>query len=127
MTSLLEFIHIWDTATPPTGALAVAGALTRGNADALRESIDTRLGDDTAIRRLRVDCGGVTECDSEGMSTLLALRRRADDLGVEFQLAPASTVLTSVMARTGADLYLLGEPVQDTPGSGPDERFPRAQ
>jgi anti-anti-sigma regulatory factor len=102
---MAAIIHIWDTTAPPWGALAVAGSLTAGNCDELHESIEDRLPAGAPFRLLRVDCGGVAECDSTGLSTLLTLRRRAAELGAEFRLS-ASPALASVTERTGTSPYL---------------------
>jgi ABC-type transporter Mla MlaB component len=95
---------VWDTASE---ALAVSGSLTADNVDLLASSLGERLPANTRLRRLRVDCAGVTECDPTGLATLLTLRRRADELGVEFELA-ASAELAMFLELTGTDGYLTG-------------------
>lgn len=116
MNSPSAFTYVWDTATPPRGALAVAGALTHDSAGTLLESTDARLDGDTGIRALHVDCGGVTECDFPGLSALLALRRRADALHIALDISPVSATLTTLMERTGLDGYLCGTPVDGAAG-----------
>jgi ABC-type transporter Mla MlaB component len=100
--------YIWDTAKPTDGVLAVAGSLTYGNVDSLEESLDERLPQDTGIRRLRADFGGVTECDPAGLAVLLTLRRHVDKLGIQVDLT-VSPVLAAFLEQTGTGEHLTGQ------------------
>jgi anti-sigma B factor antagonist len=60
-----------------------------------------RLLDADDVRRLELDLGDVRFIDSAGVGTLLALRERANRLGIETELVDASPPVRRILDITG--------------------------
>ena len=58
------------------------------------------------VRRFLVDLSTVTFVDSAGLGTLLAMRQRSQDLGIEFALANASAPVRRMLVLSGTSSML---------------------
>ncbi|MGG7614041.1 STAS domain-containing protein, partial [Streptomyces sp. ZG43] len=65
-----------EPAAPGTLSLRLSGALDHESADALVREVARRLAECPAPRLLRLDCAGLTGCDSLGLAALLMIGRR---------------------------------------------------
>lgn len=112
----------------PDGILYVtlAGDLGWDGAEELLDATRTHLDPAAAPADLRVDCAGLTLCDSTGLSALLALHRLAEAAGVPLHLDRRPPFLDRLLLLTGTYEHLTGRsetagPDGDTP-SGAAER-----
>ncbi|WP_078955046.1 STAS domain-containing protein [Streptomyces griseus] len=101
-----------EAATAPDGTLHVtlAGDLAWGDADELLDAVRARLAPRSAPAGLRVDCAGLTLCDSTGLSALLALHRLAEAAGVPLRLDRRPPFLDRLLLLTGTYEHLTGLP-----------------
>ncbi|MEU2546963.1 STAS domain-containing protein [Streptomyces roseolus] len=102
----------------PDGILHVtlAGDLAWDSADELLDAVRPRLDPASVPAGLRVDCAGLTLCDSMGLSALLALHRLAEAGGVPLHLDRRPRFLDRLFLLTGTYEYLTGRSV----AVGPD-------
>ncbi|MGW8358324.1 STAS domain-containing protein [Streptomyces wedmorensis] len=94
----------------PDGILYVtlAGELAWDSADELLDAARAHLDPATAPAYLRVDCAGLTLCDSTGLSALLALHRLAEAAGVPLRLDRRPPFLDRLLLLTGTYEHLTG-------------------
>ncbi|MEE1799408.1 STAS domain-containing protein [Streptomyces sp. JV176] len=83
--------------------------------DTVRQLLRTHRG----VARLELHCGGLTLCDSMGLSALLMIRRLAESDGVRLVLTERRPSLERVLRVTGTLDHLDGEE-----GDGRKERAP---
>ncbi|MFJ2172199.1 STAS domain-containing protein [Streptomyces sp. NPDC101062] len=83
--------------------------------DTVRQLLRTHRG----VARLELHCGGLTLCDSMGLSALLMIRRLAESDGVRLVLTERRPSLERVLRVTGTLGHLDGEE-----GDGREERAP---
>ncbi|GAB1332613.1 STAS domain-containing protein [Streptomyces sennicomposti] len=100
-------------ASAPDGAgvarIRVTGDLDRDTADALTEAAGALLGSDPPPRRLRLDCAGMTLCDSLGLAALLMIHREATEAGTRLHLDDRTAALRRLLDVTGT-AHLFPEP-----------------
>ncbi|GHG28144.1 STAS domain-containing protein [Streptomyces filamentosus] len=106
----------------PDGILYVtlAGDLAWESADELLDAVRARLSPGNAPAGLRVDCAGLTLCDSTGLSALLALHRLAEAAGVPLHLDRRPSFLDRLLLLTGTYEHLTGR----SETAGPDADTP---
>lgn len=80
--------------------VAVFGDVDLSAAPAVADAIDEALAAD-GVKRTEVDLSGVVFLDSSGITLLLRGRRRADDLGIGFQVVGAQGIVRQVLEITG--------------------------
>ena len=82
-------VHEWDTVhAPPAAALEGADAVVH-------------LLGEHEVSRLVVDLAGVRFVDSAGIGALLSTHERANDAGVDLELANASDPVRRILDMTG--------------------------
>lgn len=111
-----------EVVAAPDGILYVtlAGDLAWDGADELPDAVRGRLGPGSAPAGLRVDCAGLTLCDSTGLSALLALHRLAEAAGVPLRLDRRPPFLDRLLLLTGTYEHLTGR----SETAGPDGDTP---
>ncbi|MFD5746542.1 STAS domain-containing protein [Streptomyces sp. NPDC127033] len=72
--------------------------------DTVRQLLRTHRG----VARLELHCGGLTMCDSMGLSALLMIRRLAESDGVRLVLTERRAALDRVLHVTGTLDHLSG-------------------
>jgi anti-anti-sigma factor len=77
----------------------LSGELDHDTVPALREAVEQRLGPD--VRRVLVDCSGITFCDSSGLNTLLKTRLAVQAEEAQFALVGVGGQLERVLGLTG--------------------------
>ncbi|RZD86824.1 STAS domain-containing protein [Streptomyces albidoflavus] len=97
-----------DSAAPGTLALRLTGALDHESADALVREVARRLAERPAPRLLRLDCAGLTACDSLGLSALLMIGRRTGAAACALRLDRRPPHLDRLLEITGTHGYLVG-------------------
>ncbi|MFF8835098.1 STAS domain-containing protein [Streptomyces sp. NPDC015130] len=105
--------------------VTLAGDLAWDRADELLDAARTHLDPATAPTGLRVDCAGLTLCDSTGLSALLALHRLVEAAGVPLHLDRRPPFLDRLLLLTGTYEHLTGRsetagPDGDTPSGAAD-------
>ncbi|MEU5217048.1 STAS domain-containing protein [Streptomyces sp. NPDC020807] len=112
-----------QTGTAPDGILyvTVAGDLAWDSADELLDATRARFGPGSTPAALRVDCGGLTLCDSTGLSALLALHRLAEAADVPLRLDRRPPFLDRLLLLTGTYEHLTGRSAES---AGPDGGAP---
>ncbi|GAA1342502.1 STAS domain-containing protein [Saccharothrix algeriensis] len=88
-----------------TARIVVSGDIVFDSGDELLRAV-TELLEDHPVRRLRLDCGEVTFCDSYGLGTLLAVHRRVAAAGGELHLENRPPTLERLMRRTNTYQHL---------------------
>jgi anti-anti-sigma factor len=86
----------------------LAGELDMAATPAVLDAVDRTLQDDA--RRLIIDLGGVTLCDSVGLATLVRARRRALAAGRDLIVIGLRAQARQLLNLTGLISYLTGEP-----------------
>ncbi|MFB7512016.1 STAS domain-containing protein [Streptomyces sp. NPDC056144] len=111
-----------EAGTAPDGSLYVAlsGDLAWDSADELLDAVRGGLAPRNAPTALRVDCAGLTLCDSTGLSALLTLHRLAEAAGAPLHLDRRPPFLDRLLLLTGTYEHLTGRsetaaPDGDTP------------
>ncbi|MFJ5830748.1 STAS domain-containing protein [Streptomyces sp. NPDC093089] len=106
----------------PDGILYVtlAGDLCWDGAEELLDATRAHLDPAAAPADLRVDCAGLTLCDSTGLSALLALHRLAEAAGVPLHLDRRPPFLDRLLLLTGTYEHLTGR----SETAGPDGDTP---
>ncbi|PBO26706.1 STAS domain-containing protein [Streptomyces albidoflavus] len=95
-------------AAPGTLALRLTGALDHESADALVREVARRLAERPAPRLLRLDCAGLTACDSLGLSALLMIGRHTGAAACALRLDRRPPHLDRLLEITGTRGYLVG-------------------
>ncbi|MEE1820273.1 STAS domain-containing protein [Streptomyces sp. NPDC056362] len=103
----------------------LTGELAWDSADELLDMLRARLDSAPAPSELRLDCAGLTLCDSMGLSTLLALHRCATAVGARLHLDRRPPFLDRMLVLTGTYEHLTGRsetagPDGDTPSGFAD-------
>lgn len=91
---------------PDTLRLTLTGELDYTTADELTETVEAHLTEETD--HLRLDCAGLTWCDSSGLAAILNLRRTCADAGVRLHLDNRAAHLDRVLQLTGTLEHLAG-------------------
>ncbi|GGR18176.1 STAS domain-containing protein [Streptomyces roseolus] len=99
-----------EAVAAPDGILSVtlAGDLAWDSADELLDAVRAHLDPASVPAGLRVDCAGLTLCDSTGLSALLALHRLAEAAGVPLHLDRRPPFLDRLLLLTGTYEHLTG-------------------
>ena len=85
--------------------VTLAGELDMTAAFKLEPEVE-RLLAGRDVRRFVVDLAAVTFVDSAGLGTLLAMRHRSQDLGIEFALVNASAPVRRMLELSGTSSML---------------------
>ncbi|MBB5958055.1 anti-anti-sigma factor [Saccharothrix tamanrassetensis] len=88
-----------------TARIVVSGEIVFDSGDRLLGVVADLLADHP-VRRLRLDCGEVTFCDSYGLGTLLAVHRRLDAVGGVLHLENRPAALDRLLRRTNTYNHL---------------------
>ncbi|MFF0482904.1 STAS domain-containing protein [Streptomyces sp. NPDC004435] len=114
-------------AAAPDGVLhlTLSGELAWDSAEDLLDTARTHLDPASAPTDLRVDCAGLTLCDSMGLSALLTLHRLATAAGARLHLDDRPPLLDRLLLLTGTYEHLTGRPGSaapegDTPSGAAD-------
>lgn len=89
--------------------IRLGGELDWETADDLTAAARSCLGADPPPRQLRLDCAGLTLCDSLGLAALLMIRRKADETGTRLHLDNRPAPLDRLLELT-CTAYLFAEP-----------------
>lgn len=84
--------------------VTVGGRLDLVTASDLRSALDHELEERPA--RIVVDLAGVDFMDSTGLGVLIAVQRRAQDVGSSIVLSSAAPIVLTVLRVTGAERLL---------------------
>ncbi len=79
----------------------VAGDLDYVTTRGVVETVSRLLGEQPDLRHLRVDCSGLTFCDSAGLSGLLQIHQRTSRAGVQLHLDDRPAHLERILQITG--------------------------
>ncbi|TQM79428.1 anti-anti-sigma factor [Saccharothrix saharensis] len=90
-----------------TARIVLSGDIVYDNGDQLLVMVDELLTVH-GVRAIRLDCGGIGFCDSYGLSTLLAVRRRVAAAGAQLELDNRRPSLDRLMRRTHTFQHLTG-------------------
>ncbi|WP_078946095.1 STAS domain-containing protein [Streptomyces exfoliatus] len=116
--------HTFDVkaAAAPDSVLYVtlAGDLAWDSAEELLDAARAHLDPASAPTDLRVDCAGLTLCDSTGLSALLALHRLARAAGVSLHFDRRPPFLDRLLLLTGTYEHLTSR----SETAGPDGGIP---
>ena len=93
--------------------IRLAGEIDMSTVGAFRHSVETALAD--APSRVVLDFGGVTFCDSQGLSTLIALSKAAETANTSLVLSNVGEFLQRLLDVTG-----LRPAFSIEDGAGPD-------
>jgi anti-anti-sigma factor len=99
----------WAAPDGDTAHVTIAGPLEFAKAGLLLQLVTDRLADHPGIRDVRLDCAGLTFCDSSGLSTLLLVHRAVTSAGARLHLDDRPASLDRLLALTGTTAYLTGE------------------
>ncbi|MFJ5228534.1 STAS domain-containing protein [Kitasatospora sp. NPDC088391] len=94
----------------------IDGELDHESCEDLLRAVADHLAAAPAARAVRLDCGGMTLCDSMGLSALLQIRRDTAAAGLRLLLDHRPAHLDRLLRLTGTTAHLLG----DTPDAAPD-------
>ncbi|MFD7701569.1 STAS domain-containing protein [Streptomyces caelestis] len=94
-------LTITTSPTPAALVLEVAGDLDHTNAQRLRRA--ARQATLPAGRLLAVDLGGLSFCDSSGITALIAVRSHAVSVGARVVLVDVSVNMRRLLNMTGLD------------------------
>lgn len=89
-----------DTANR-SARVQVAGDLDYVTTRDVVEKVSRLLAEQPELRQLRLDCSGLTFCDSAGLSGLLQIHRRASHAGVWLHLDDRPPHLERMLQVTG--------------------------
>ncbi|MFQ6143132.1 STAS domain-containing protein [Streptomyces seoulensis] len=89
--------------------IRITGDLDWDTADELTTAAEAFLAADPPPRRLRLDCAGMTLCDSLGLAALLMIHRGAAGTGTRFHLDNRPAALQRLLDITGT-AHLFTEP-----------------
>ncbi|WP_405578510.1 STAS domain-containing protein [Streptomyces sp. NBC_01190] len=102
--------------------ITIAGDLDYDSAWELPEAIDAGLVAYPGIRELRLDCAGLGDCDSMGLSVLLGVHRATVRTGIRLFLDDRPPALERLLDLTGTLEFLTADPAADSGGEAADER-----
>lgn len=98
-----------DVATEGSNLVVrLSGELDLSAREAVFESVTEPL-DGGGVRRVAIDLGQVTFCDSSGLGALLDIRRAAGDAGVEMVLRNVPQPVARLLDLTDVDGWLTRE------------------
>jgi anti-anti-sigma factor len=97
-----------DPAEPPAARLRLSGELDYDSAEELVTAVERLLGADHRVAELRLDCAGLTGCDSSGLAALLQVHRAATAHGVRLRLEHRPAALERLLGVTGTHDHLTG-------------------
>lgn len=92
-------LSVQSTRDSDTAVLALAGEIDMSTAGRLRTAVTEALS--ASPRRIVVDFGGVTFCDSQGLSTLIGLSRQAGAADCALVLTNLGDFLLRLLDITG--------------------------
>ncbi|RKE17376.1 STAS domain-containing protein [Streptomyces sp. TLI_171] len=99
-----------EEAAHRTVTVRVDGELDHETCADLLRAVAEQLAARPGARMVRVDCRGMSLCDSMGLSALLQLRRDADAAGRRLVLDRRPAHLDRLLHLTGTAAYLLADP-----------------
>jgi anti-anti-sigma factor len=106
--------------------VAVRGDLDYDTAEELLEAVDAGLTAYPGTRELRLDCGGLSHCDSMGLSVLLTVHRRTSAAGIRLRLDDRPQPLDRLLDVTGTLEFLTADPA-DPATQAANEQDPRPE
>jgi anti-sigma B factor antagonist len=113
-----QILTVSATSEGPVTVLSAAGEIDHDSRNALEDAADVALQND--CRRLVLDLGAVTFCDSGGLSLFVDLHKKMVARGGDLRLASVQPAVTAVLLATNLDRLLrvhatVGEAVAATP------------
>ncbi|MFD6913686.1 STAS domain-containing protein [Streptomyces virginiae] len=97
------------------------GDLDHRYADLLVEAVSGALADHRRPRTVRLDCTGLNTVDPSGLSALLMVRRRTDEVGAVLHLDGRPPQLEKLLELTGTLTHFTARPGARAPQAGPAE------
>jgi len=91
-------LSVEEKQTPEESALVLTGEIDMATAEQLRAAVEDLLG---RSRRVVLDFSGITFCDSQGLSTLIAVNRAATAAGVPLVFVNVGDFLQRLLDITG--------------------------
>jgi anti-anti-sigma factor len=91
-------LTVEETRTASDVVLSLTGEIDMATAGELRAAADRNLRD---TGRVVLDFGGVTFCDSQGLSTLISLNRQANQSGSQLVLVNIGDFMGRLLEITG--------------------------
>ncbi|WP_078904705.1 STAS domain-containing protein [Streptomyces xanthophaeus] len=101
-----EPLRLTSTETAGAARIELHGNFDHQDAHRLLDTVTEVLAGPGRLRHLHVDCTGMADVDSSGLSALLMTRRRADAAGVRLHLEGRPPVLERMLQVTGTLSYL---------------------
>ncbi|GAA4877641.1 STAS domain-containing protein [Kitasatospora terrestris] len=98
-----------DDSAPRTVTVPVEGELDHENCEDFLRTVAERLAAAPGAEVLRVDCRGMSLCDSMGLSVLLQIRRDMDAAGRRLLLDHRPAQLDRLLHLTGTADYLCAD------------------
>ncbi|MFJ2259210.1 STAS domain-containing protein [Streptomyces sp. NPDC087844] len=111
--------------TEDTVRIELDGDLDYDTADSLLTAVTATLTGHPRLHDLHLHCAGLATIDSMGLSVLLMIRRRVDQVGVRLHLDDRPTTLERLLTITGSLDYLTTSPTgtaNSSLGRGEDPR-----
>ncbi|MGE2715973.1 STAS domain-containing protein [Mycolicibacterium litorale] len=103
-----------------SATVRIAGELDAQTTDEFVATATRLLETHSALRALRLDCAGLTFCDSVGLSGLLLIERRTSGAGVDLYLDNRPTYFERILDITGILEYLTTRTTVSTPPAPED-------
>ncbi|MFC8720411.1 STAS domain-containing protein [Kitasatospora sp. NPDC057198] len=94
---------------PRTVTVPVEGELDHESCEGLVREVTLHLAARPPVEVIRVDCAGMTLCDSMGLSALLQIRRDVDAAGRRLRFDRRPAHLDRLLHLTGTAGYLLAD------------------
>ncbi|MFD7736082.1 STAS domain-containing protein [Kitasatospora phosalacinea] len=94
---------------PRTVTVPVEGELDHESCEELVRAVTVHLAARPRVGVLRLDCAGMSLCDSMGLSALLQIRRDVDAAGGRLRLDHRPAHLDRLLHLTGTADYLLAD------------------
>lgn len=94
---------------PRTVTVPVEGELDHESCEGLVRAVAVHLAARPRVDVVRVDCAGMTLCDSMGLSALLQVRRDVDAAGCRLRLDHRPAHLERLLHLTGTADHLLAD------------------
>ncbi|MCA1218352.1 STAS domain-containing protein [Streptomyces sp. 8L] len=107
--------------TPRAVLLRLSGELDHETAGELLDAVRAHLPG-SGPEGLRLDCGGLADCDSTGLSALLMARRLTVAADVPLHLDNRQPPLQRLLEITGTLEYLTAPPARSGQETGTDSR-----
>ncbi|MCZ4096728.1 STAS domain-containing protein [Streptomyces sp. SID13666] len=108
-------LHLTTQRTPAGSVLAVAGDLDHDSAGRFRGAVALIALQPGQL--LTVDFGGLTFCDSSGITALIAARNQVHEQGADIVLTEVPAVTVRILRLLGLDQIFRIQPV---PGADTD-------